>query len=355
MNSDEANLLDLEDKVNVQGEESCSQNNLHFTECKKIRTNEYAAKIEQLKEIIKKNVLGCDLTVCIFIAALKSYRVDGCLRPFPHYFINENNEKDFSSLQSACDKLPSLRDFVTLPTNILPKDVVNLLVWLFLESSFPVLSPSQLNEIPISVGTAEQNNVIPHFVFKVYHSKRSEGNWIQRVDNRDTFYAFHGSSIHNFYSILKFGLQPHFSNGKEVLFGSGIYLSSEISVCTNYASYGETWKKSSLGTKHSIIAVAEIINDHEEVKCKDKNNKGRSFNQDSYGEIPEKYFVVTNSELLRVKYLLVYTQKRPNMVKSFIKTNFLWIIITLYFLLLVFIGFLNGPYWQKILRYLSIK
>lgn len=28
------------------------------------------------------------------------------------------------------------------------------------------------------------------------------------------------------------------------------------------------------------------------------------------GEVPEKYFVVTNNELLRVKYLLVYSQRR---------------------------------------------
>jgi poly[ADP-ribose] polymerase 16 len=29
------------------------------------------------------------------------------------------------------------------------------------------------------------------------------------------------------------------------------------------------------------------------------------------GEIPPKYFVVTNNQLLRVKYLLVYSQKQP--------------------------------------------
>ena len=28
------------------------------------------------------------------------------------------------------------------------------------------------------------------------------------------------------------------------------------------------------------------------------------------GDVPEKYFVVTNNQLVRVKYLLVYSQKR---------------------------------------------
>lgn len=29
------------------------------------------------------------------------------------------------------------------------------------------------------------------------------------------------------------------------------------------------------------------------------------------GDIPPKYFVVTNNQLLRVKYLLIYSQKQP--------------------------------------------
>lgn len=41
------------------------------------------------------------------------------------------------------------------------------------------------------------------------------------------------------------------------------------------------------------------------------------------GDVPEKYFVVTNNELLRVKYLLVYSQKRSRTRWDF----FLYILI----------------------------
>lgn len=84
----------------------------------------------------------------------------------------------------------------------------------------------------------------------------------------------------------------------------------------------------------------------------DENNKKRAINQNSYGEIPEKYFVVTNNELVKVKYLLVYRHRSPSIVKSFLKKNFVWIIIILYLVMLVLIGFLNGPSGRNFVRYL---
>ena len=37
-------------------------------------------------------------------------------------------------------------------------------------------------------------------------------------------------------------------------------------------------------------------------RARAKNSEG--------GEVPEKYFIVTNNQLLRVKYLLVYSQRK---------------------------------------------
>lgn len=57
-------------------------------------------------------------------------------------------------------------------------------------------------------------NTLPQYVFEVNYSAKFEANWKKRKDSQGVFYAFHGSSISNFYSILKFGLQQHFSRGK---------------------------------------------------------------------------------------------------------------------------------------------
>lgn len=59
-----------------------------------------------LLEEIGGNIWGCDLMLCLFIAALNSYRADRCLRPFPQLYITEEG-KSFNSLVRnwlGCDK-----------------------------------------------------------------------------------------------------------------------------------------------------------------------------------------------------------------------------------------------------------
>lgn len=64
-----------------------------------------------------------------------------------------------------------------------------------------------------------------------------------------------------------------------------------------------------MGEKLSCIAVCEII-DHPDVKraVQGPNRRSRSRADNSEGgDVPEKYFVVTNNQLVRVKYIMVYT------------------------------------------------
>ncbi|CAG9759328.1 unnamed protein product [Ceutorhynchus assimilis] len=318
-----------------------------------LEENDDDEDVKKLKSFISKNFAGCDLTLCIFMAAAKTFKIDQCLRPFPQCFVDDNNEKDFVRLKKTCDKIPPLKDFLTLPSKNISKDIRNLLSYLFMESGIPVFSDCSVENLPLSVVNKQASiSALPQYVFEVNYNSKFEEAFKKRKGSREIIYAFHGSSVHNFYSILKFGLQQHFRQSKEVLFGNGIYLSNEISVCTNYSPFGETWENSSLGQKHSIIALCEIINNEEEVKCKDEKNKKRALNQDSYGAIPDKYFVVTNSELVKIKYLLAYRYRASTVVASFTKKNCLWIVIVLYLAILVLIRLVNGPSWPKFIRYL---
>lgn len=52
------------------------------------------------------------------------------------------------------------------------------------------------------------------------------------------------------------------------MFGNGIYLSTVLSISAHYAPFGKNWKNSMLGNKLSVIAICEIIDDAEKVKCK---------------------------------------------------------------------------------------
>ena len=103
---------------------------------------------------------------------------------------------------------------------------------------------------------------------------------------------------------------------QNALFGEGTYLSSELTISLMYSPHGRGWSNSSIGTSLSCVAVAEMI-DLPSVKCQTKNLKrtdSRSkISGSEGGEIPETYYVVRNNDVIRVKYLLLYSgsqQKR---------------------------------------------
>lgn len=58
-------------------------------------------KVATVLNVIRENLAGSDLLMCLFMAALNSYRVDRCLRPFPIAYISIGN-KNVEKLVSLC-------------------------------------------------------------------------------------------------------------------------------------------------------------------------------------------------------------------------------------------------------------
>ena len=54
---------------------------------------------------------------------------------------------------------------------------------------------------------------------------------------------------------------------QNAVFGEGVYLSSELSVCLHYSPFGAGWENSRIGHQISCVALCEIIDDPS-VKCK---------------------------------------------------------------------------------------
>ncbi|XP_023212445.1 mono [ADP-ribose] polymerase PARP16-like [Centruroides sculpturatus] len=97
--------------------------------------------------------------------------------------------------------------------------------------------------------------------------------------------------------------------GQNGLYGKGTYLSSELSVSLIYSPMGNSWRHSIFGSQLSCVALCEII-DHPDVKCKGKGTYGncQQSSPDSLaGDIPDKYYLVQNNDLVRIRYLLVYS------------------------------------------------
>ncbi|XP_033750663.1 protein mono-ADP-ribosyltransferase PARP16-like [Pecten maximus] len=319
-----------------------------------------------LRQKIADDQLASDLVVSFFVAALKSYKFDSLLKPFPSSFSKEDGEKDMALLEKTVEEMPTLRylasNGICTGDSNLNQD---LICWILERGSFSIrtLKSSQFEEIRKQTGeTVPVTN--PDFVFEVIPSEADEAKFKETRCQRKTMFAYHGSRLENFHSILHNGLASHMN--KTSVFGEGTYLSSELSVSLLYSPTGLGWEKSCLGHKLSCVAVCEIIDDNS-VKCqlKEDGSNGRVKKTRAYaansegGDVPEKYYIVQNNDMLRVKYLLLYVEK-TSQPKSPIRTqrwhnSWLYqhrfiLMIVLYVLLLVLVAVYNSRAFQYHLR-----
>ena len=173
----------------------------------------------------------------LFVAASASYRHDTTLRPFPPMFMLNNQDKDVTSLSAALDNLPSLavlKQKLKLGQMDLDLKLLKLLVWILNggNSNLKLKTLSDEEKKTISNLRNFEKHPRPHYIFEV--RTNGTGRWSETVKDQKTFWAFHGSRLDNFYSILNYGLQQHLN--KTGLFGEGIYLCEDLGVCLTYSS-----------------------------------------------------------------------------------------------------------------------
>ncbi|XP_067122160.1 protein mono-ADP-ribosyltransferase PARP16-like [Centruroides vittatus] len=276
--------------------------------------------IEETKSVIQSDINAADLRWSLFVAASKSYRYDSAVRPFPSEFIRKtDNEKDIEALRQTIEDVIPFQLF--LKDDFCLKDMsaasVKLLHWVLLSDSVILQSmPKQEFETIQKITSQSSLTPSPSHIFKV-NCKLGAQQFQQNCIGKKTFFAFHGSSLQNFHSILNNGLIAHLN--KNGLYGKGTYLSSELSVSLIYSPMGNSWRHSIFGSQLSCVALCEII-DHPDVKCKGKGTYGncQQSSPDSLaGDIPDKYYLVQNNDLVRIRYLLVYSNssRRENRIR----------------------------------------
>uniref|UniRef100_T1JDR7 Poly [ADP-ribose] polymerase n=1 Tax=Strigamia maritima TaxID=126957 RepID=T1JDR7_STRMM len=260
------------------------------------RTNSLTA------EKVDTNHLSRDLLWNIFLSALNSYRHDTLVRPFPPFYIGESGEKDFHMLKEIANSVTTLDSFPTT-------DCENLIKWVMRTKHFSLhlQTETKFAEILLKTGQAGET-CTPTHIFEIIYNQTTEEKFQNMKGNKPVLYAYHGSRLENFHSILHNGLQNHLN--KNSLFGDGTYVSTELSVCMVYSPSALAWHYSSLGDKLSCVAVCEII-DHPEMKSQILRAKpGRTMRQQMTSNgVPEKYYVIQNDELIRIKYLFVFSSR----------------------------------------------
>eukprot|EP00079_Xenopus_tropicalis_P011947 XP_002938403.2 PREDICTED: mono [ADP-ribose] polymerase PARP16 isoform X1 [Xenopus tropicalis] len=313
-----------------------------------------------MEEIISRDLLSADLKCSLFVAALKSYKRDSVLRPFPALYTSDQY-KDFEALIADSSALPGLHEIIQDKNNRDQK-LLNLLSWILSEKLFTIRSvqKDKYEEIQALPGSPSHALPTPDFLFEIEYCKKLSAKFQETRGNRDLIYAFHGSRLENFHSILHNGLHCHLN--KTSFFGEGTYLTSDLGLALLYSPHGQGWTRSILGPVLSCVAMCEMI-DHPDVKCQAKKKdsseidrkRARAQNSEG-GDVPQKYFVVTNNQLLRVKYLMVYSQEQPRRRSRqptwFSKHRFA-IMMTLYLFILILIGLSSSKgfiyHWNRLL------
>ena len=253
----------------------------------------------------------------MFIAASSSYRQDTTLRPFPPMFL-EDEVKDVAGLARMIDQLPSLenlrRDLKAGKLDLEGK-FLKLIVWILRggASHLRLRTLSEEERGKVSGCEGMKQHAQPQHILEV--NTRGTPRWLQSVRGRKTQWAFHGSRLDNFHSILHYGLQQHLN--KTGLFGEGIYLCEDLGVCLTYSHQGLAWNNSSLGQAVSCVVMSEVL-DHPSVKMYSQDRERGLVEGSVGGRVPDKYILVRNNDLVHIRsaqaqsYCLLYVIKVGN-------------------------------------------
>lgn len=311
---------------------------------------------------LHRDPVAADLRCSLFVAAAQNYKRDSLLRPFPPQYTSEDN-KDFEELLADVKSLPGVRELVRLRPGEGDHHLA-LTHWILSSKSFAIKTLEREQYAHLCNLTKNEGSLgpAPDFLFEIEYSDQLNARFEKTKAGRDTFYAFHGSRLENFHSIIHNGLHCHLN--KNSVFGEGTYLTSDLSMAVLYSPHSSGWRESLLGSLLSCVALCEVI-DHPDVKCQVKKKdseiidrqRSRAKNSEG-GDVPQKYFVVTNNQLLRVKYLLVYSQKRHlsrnSRGSSWLLRHHFVIMMSLYLLLLILIGAFNSSsfvsFWNRLFR-----
>ncbi|VVC87497.1 unnamed protein product [Leptidea sinapis] len=315
-------------------------------------------KAVHLRLILERDFKAADIKWSLFVAAAFSFRYESCLRPFPPAFL-KNGVKDMDTL---LDNLDNLRNI---------SDVIDLLFYVLVR-----LKESTLKTVPPEAHEAilmQANSVMPaprpQYIFQLVHSPKSnsEIKWSELSNGLKTFFAFHGNRLENFFSMLNFGIQQHLN--KPTTLGNGVSLSPELSVSLPYSHGGFGWGASCIGGHLSCVALCEVIDAPDGINYR-KPDKAKG-SQDQNGDNRTVHYVITNCDLVRVKYLLVYAKQPTSMrfptgntnrngggIREWLARHKLFSILLGYGLMLATIGFANNHpmnyYYKMLLKKIDI-
>jgi len=105
---------------------------------------------------------------------------------------------------------------------------------------------------------------------QIHHARKRTNFPTSQNRTRKLFFAWHGSPLGNWHSILRVGLKNysdtvHQRNGRA--YGPGIYMAVDAGTSLGYAAGYTTWKNSQFGNMLKCVALCEVINYGSPTNC----------------------------------------------------------------------------------------
>ncbi|XP_041464082.1 protein mono-ADP-ribosyltransferase PARP6-like [Lytechinus variegatus] len=190
-----------------------------------------------------------DLLVSMVLAAVKSRRRQLILDPFPSVVDPKNSKelafspkkKNFDRLESTLDKFSSMTDMLAAGSVTDMKkqmDKMDVLAYPLLQW---IISSNRSHIVKLPTNKQIRFMHTPHQFLLLSSTPSKETAFRKAKQEHGSIFAFHGSNIENWHSILRHGLinasgTKHQMHG--AAYGKGIYLSPHSSVSFGYSGMG---------------------------------------------------------------------------------------------------------------------
>jgi poly [ADP-ribose] polymerase 6/8 len=219
-----------------------------------------------------------DLLVCMAKAAAQSTRCNDIFDPYPTVFDPDNpkkailspNSKDFNLVKDILSRLPSIREMIQA------KDCVDMKTRLDRghKHAYPLLqwiissNRSHIVKLPKNKHLQSMNTPYQYVLLSAPPEK--EDKFQNLKSQHGSVFAFHGSRVENWHSILRYGLKNASGTKLQLngaAYGAGIYMSPHSATSFGYSRFcggGSSSRKQDdrfLDSQNFFcIALCEVVN-----------------------------------------------------------------------------------------------
>jgi hypothetical protein len=265
-----------------------------------------------LESSIKKNPDIVDLLITLtYAASISETKRFNPFNPFPmglevktkgrnnmtvtHNFLNSRGERDNFKVRTVIEKIPPIQQLSKWVDegNLKEKcDAVDPLLYMLLRW---ILASNRCHLKKLEPQEQIREMETPHQYILLSSTPSREKRFQELKSQYGSVYAFHGSPLGNWHSIMRNGLENMSGTEAQLhgaAYGKGVYLAPTSNTSVNYMKYVSTWSHSMFNSPTlGCMTMCEVI--------KHSSLKGQ----------PNPFYVVADETLLTTRYFFLYTNQ----------------------------------------------